>query len=232
MGSIKTVTNEYGSLEDRCGYDAFGKPYDTVTGMYNYGYRDYKPDAARFTTVALVRDGANWFVYVNNDPVNYIDPWGLIPFVASSMLDGGGGNNTPILGEPVYAIRGGTVTRSGWQDPDDHSIGNGYRTTIDTHDGYFDNYGHLQPGSASPPGTKVEAGDYIGRMADPTNGDSTGPHVHVERRENKTGAAMDHGTASPFAGPSRITSGFQSPAETGVRDHPHSGVDHVPGKED
>jgi hypothetical protein len=24
-----------------------------------------------------VRDGTNWFAYVNNDPVNYIDPWGL-----------------------------------------------------------------------------------------------------------------------------------------------------------
>jgi RHS repeat-associated protein len=41
--------------------------YDTVTGMYNYGYRDYAPEVARFTTVDPVRDGANWFAYVNND---------------------------------------------------------------------------------------------------------------------------------------------------------------------
>ncbi|MDR0602184.1 MAG: RHS repeat-associated core domain-containing protein, partial [Treponema sp.] len=54
-----------------------GKPYDTTTGLYNYGYRDYKPEAARFTTVDPVRDGANWFSFVNNDPVNWIDPWGL-----------------------------------------------------------------------------------------------------------------------------------------------------------
>jgi hypothetical protein len=45
--------------------------------MYNYGYRDYKPEAARFTTEDPVRDGANWFAYVNNDPVNWVDPWGL-----------------------------------------------------------------------------------------------------------------------------------------------------------
>jgi hypothetical protein len=45
--------------------------------MYNYGYRDYKPEAARFTTEDPIRDGANWFAYVNNDPVNFIDPWGL-----------------------------------------------------------------------------------------------------------------------------------------------------------
>jgi RHS repeat-associated protein len=54
-----------------------GKPYDRATGLYNYGYRDYKPEAARFTTVDPIRDGANWFAYVNNDPVNYVDLWGL-----------------------------------------------------------------------------------------------------------------------------------------------------------
>ncbi len=32
----------------------------------------------RFTTVDPIRDGANWFTYVNNDPVNYVDLWGLL----------------------------------------------------------------------------------------------------------------------------------------------------------
>jgi RHS repeat-associated protein len=54
-----------------------GKPYDAATGLYNYGYRDYQPEAARFTTVDPARDGSNWFAYVNNDPVNWVDPWGL-----------------------------------------------------------------------------------------------------------------------------------------------------------
>jgi len=54
-----------------------GKPYDAATGLYNYGYRDYKPQVARFTTVDPVRDGNNWFAYVNNDPVNWRDLWGL-----------------------------------------------------------------------------------------------------------------------------------------------------------
>jgi RHS repeat-associated protein len=96
IGSVKTTTNEYGTLEERYEYDAFGKPYqgdlttgmnlrytgkpyDTATGLYNYGYRDYKPEAARFTTIDPIRDGANWFVYVNNDPVNWVDLWGLRP---------------------------------------------------------------------------------------------------------------------------------------------------------
>ncbi|NLK46411.1 MAG: hypothetical protein GX297_07140, partial [Treponema sp.] len=41
--------------------------------------RDYAPDQARFTTIDPIRDGANWFAYVVNDPVNYIDPFGLTP---------------------------------------------------------------------------------------------------------------------------------------------------------
>jgi RHS repeat-associated protein len=94
LGSVRGISNEYGLLEECYEYDALGtpykgdlnsginlgytgKPYDTATGLYNYGYRDYQPEAARFTTVDPIRDGTNWFAYVNNDPVNWIDLWGL-----------------------------------------------------------------------------------------------------------------------------------------------------------
>jgi RHS repeat-associated protein len=94
IGSVRSVTADTGSVENRYEYDAFGhpykgdltsgmnlgytgKPYDSATGLYNYGFRDYKPQAARFTTVDPIRDGNNWFAYVNNDPVNWRDLWGL-----------------------------------------------------------------------------------------------------------------------------------------------------------
>jgi RHS repeat-associated protein len=94
LGSVRTATGSGGAVEDRYEYDAFGqayrgdlsgvmnlgytgKPYNAGTGLYNYGYRDYRPQAARFTTVDPIRDGSNWYAYVNNDPVNWIDPWGL-----------------------------------------------------------------------------------------------------------------------------------------------------------
>jgi RHS repeat-associated protein len=103
LGSVRSSTSEYGALEERYEYDAFGKPYkgdfnngvnlgyigkpyDAVTGLYNYGYRDYQPETARFTTVDPIRDGSNWFAYVNNDPVNYVDMWGLEP-VETYALD-------------------------------------------------------------------------------------------------------------------------------------------------
>jgi RHS repeat-associated protein len=94
LGSVRGISNEWGKLEERYEYDAFGKPYkgdfsngvglgytgkpyDTVTGMYNYGYRDYAPEVAQFTTIDPIRDGRNWFAYVNNDPINWVDLWGL-----------------------------------------------------------------------------------------------------------------------------------------------------------
>jgi RHS repeat-associated protein len=84
LGSVRE-SNEYdafgkpyqGDLKNGMNLGYTGKPYDPTTGLYNYGYRDYQPEAARFTTVDPVRDGANWFAYVNNDPVNYVDLWGL-----------------------------------------------------------------------------------------------------------------------------------------------------------
>ena len=95
LGSTRSVTDNHGIQESYYDYDIFGspitgnyttgtnygylgKPYDSITGLYNYGYRDYSPQSVRFTTVDPIRDGSNWFVYVNNDPVNYVDLWGLL----------------------------------------------------------------------------------------------------------------------------------------------------------
>jgi RHS repeat-associated protein len=96
IGSVKTVTLDTGDVSALYEYDAFGapvkfdagvkgeggpgyagKPWDSATGLYNYGFRDYQPSLARFTTVDPVRAGFNWFAYTNNDPVNWVDLWGL-----------------------------------------------------------------------------------------------------------------------------------------------------------
>jgi hypothetical protein len=129
----------------------------------------------------------------------------------------------------VVPVRSGTVEAAGWQDPDNHDLHMGYRVKIDTGDGYSDSYGHLTPNSAPAVGTNVVANEtIIGTMADPTNGNSTGPHVHVERRNETTGATVDPGTESPFLGPSEISSGYRD-VDEGLRGGiQHPGVDHVP----
>ena len=70
-----------------------GKPYDPVTGLSDYGFRDYAPSLARFTTVDPIRDGSNWYVYCNADPVNYVDTWGL------TASDKGGNDESNTFGK-------------------------------------------------------------------------------------------------------------------------------------
>ena len=90
MGSVRSATHDDGLNANYYDYDVFGKPfgetsdygyvgkpYDPVTGLSNYGYRDYSPKTARFTTVDPIRDGHNWYAYCSNDPINFVDLWGL-----------------------------------------------------------------------------------------------------------------------------------------------------------
>ena len=105
FGSVSTVSDSYGYQLDSYTYDAFGslvygdlsgatdfgylgKQKDSVSKFYNYGYRDYKPQIARFTTIDPIRDGTNWFVYVSNDPINSIDLWGLCEVSDSENVSG------------------------------------------------------------------------------------------------------------------------------------------------
>ena len=126
LGSTSLMTNEHGHTVERYTYDAFGvqtdgsfervneigytgQRYDPTTNMYNYGFRDYTPSIARFTTVDPIRDGNNWYAYVNNDPVNFVDPLGLeevffsnsSTFVSTVPVE----SNPPIVGAFVVTVR-------------------------------------------------------------------------------------------------------------------------------
>ena len=81
-----------------------GKPYDSVTGLSDYGFRDYAPSLARFTTIDPIRDGSNWYAYCNSDPVNYVDLWGLytqcqVDKVNDALTDGSCFANTNPLSD-------------------------------------------------------------------------------------------------------------------------------------
>jgi len=103
LGSTVMVTDGRGKVKESYSYDAYGniygdfpyismghgkpglsrylyngKPYEPAVGLYNYGFRDYKPMLGRWTTVDPIHAGLNWYVYVGNDPVNYVDLYGLI----------------------------------------------------------------------------------------------------------------------------------------------------------
>ena len=94
LGSVVSVTDGSGFAKRTYSYDAFGSliqgdltgssdfgylsnQQDPTSRFYNYGYRDYNPKLARFTTKDPIRDGHNWFAYCNGDPVNFVDLLGL-----------------------------------------------------------------------------------------------------------------------------------------------------------
>ncbi|MBI9100648.1 MAG: hypothetical protein JEY91_19405, partial [Spirochaetaceae bacterium] len=68
-------TGESG-FQDRDGFYT-GKKIDRDTGLYYFNARWYDPGLGRFITEDPVKDGVNWFSYVGNNPLRYVDPTGL-----------------------------------------------------------------------------------------------------------------------------------------------------------
>ena len=54
-----------------------GEYYDKLTKNTYLRARYYRPSAGRFLQEDPVKDGLNWYVYANNNPLKYFDPSGL-----------------------------------------------------------------------------------------------------------------------------------------------------------
>ena len=99
----------------------------TTSRLYNYGYRDYNPKLARFTTKDPIRDGHNWLAYCNGDPVNFVDLWGLE--AGDKLAEVSNGVATPV-GETWNDAQNVTST---WGNRKSFDTGNG--VTADGHNG-------------------------------------------------------------------------------------------------
>jgi RHS repeat-associated protein len=97
LGSIREIVNAAGMIEGSYDYDAFGartqiaggfEPAVGFTGHYLHQpsglyltlYRAYSPALARWVSRDWLAEaaGANLYAYVDNDPVNWSDPLGLM----------------------------------------------------------------------------------------------------------------------------------------------------------
>ncbi|MBP3505766.1 MAG: hypothetical protein J6K43_05115, partial [Lachnospiraceae bacterium] len=93
-GDTSSITDGNGTTLRNYVYDAFGNVenlhdldtnpfrycgeyYDAETGFIYLRARYYAPEIGRFISEDPIRDGLNWYTYCENNPVMFVDPWGL-----------------------------------------------------------------------------------------------------------------------------------------------------------
>jgi RHS repeat-associated protein len=115
LGSVREVTDANGNLVARYDYDAWGRRtrvFGTYRADWGYAgyfvhrasklnltwYRAYDPDLGRWVSRDPIGEagGMNFYAYVENNPINFTDPYGLIHVARDGRLhdDAKGGLET------------------------------------------------------------------------------------------------------------------------------------------
>jgi RHS repeat-associated protein len=94
IGSVVSTTDQTGAEVSKRDYSAFGseagaqgttetvalfagKEWDAEAGLYYFNARWYDPELGRFISEDPSKDGENWYVYCENNPLTHTDPTGL-----------------------------------------------------------------------------------------------------------------------------------------------------------
>lgn len=86
-----------------------GREYSAVTGLYNFRARWYDPATGRWISKDPIgiNGGLNMYVFCGNDPVNFIDPFGLLPKALKDALKGWRDSNSVDNAPPNESTAGG-----------------------------------------------------------------------------------------------------------------------------
>jgi RHS repeat-associated protein len=87
-GSLIADNSQQNSSLLMCRYLYTGQEWDSELGLYNYHARQYDPALGRFYTPDPAHHSASPYCYVDNNPVNAIDPSGQVPITITEVTRG------------------------------------------------------------------------------------------------------------------------------------------------
>jgi RHS repeat-associated protein len=64
-----------------------GQYFDEESGLHYNFFRYYDTETGRYISVDLARDGINFYAYCEADPLNFVDPYGLVTDRAGRECD-------------------------------------------------------------------------------------------------------------------------------------------------
>ncbi|MCL4524528.1 MAG: hypothetical protein M1453_00390 [Acidobacteria bacterium] len=139
LGSTRRCTNADGSSAGTCDYEPFGEnqpgtscsvptrfrfagmDFDANTNFYHTWFREYDPNQGRWMAVDPLPGSEddpqtrNRYVYVRNDPINFIDPLGLKCYMVTESGDGEGQES---IEAPEYTDQTSCEAHGGTWAPD------------------------------------------------------------------------------------------------------------------
>jgi RHS repeat-associated protein len=135
LGSVTEISDESGAWVESYTYDVFGAPclfdasgnrlsestvgnttlftgrrYESESGLYHYRTRFYLPKLGRFLQPDPIgyAGGINLYMYCGNNPVGYVDPWGLA-WYDNWHYEGRDARNVSLPPSPNAAVAAGGI---------------------------------------------------------------------------------------------------------------------------